>query len=53
MNNSTNSQKESQVTLPDANDPQALRQAAYTEQVERVLDHMHTQRIVSSRNDRD
>jgi hypothetical protein len=41
-------------TLPVANDPQALRQATCTEELDsRVLDHMHAQRIFPSRNDRD
>ncbi len=41
-------------TLPVANDPQALRQATCTEELNsRVLDHMHAQRIFPPRNDRD
>ena len=41
-------------TLPVANDPQALRQATCTEELDsRVLDHMHAQRIFPPRNDRD
>jgi hypothetical protein len=39
--------------LPGANDPKALRQTACTELVERVLDHMHAQRITLPKSYRD
>ena len=45
--------KRSHVTLPNANNPAELRQAACTEPVERVLDHMYAQRIVHPMNNRD
>ena len=41
------------MTLPNANNPAELRQAACTEPVERVLDHMYAQRIVHPMNNRD
>ena len=41
------------TSLPDANVPQALRQAACTELDSRVLDHMHAQRITLLQSDRD